>query len=81
MNFRHLKAQMGIMGRVLLLALRRLDDGFATAARTGDRLENAAAEEANKAHYDEHAVNYENLPDVFRLGSQWVSDSSPRMRW
>ena len=49
MNFRHLKAQMGIMGRVLLLALRRLDDGFATAARTGDRLENAAAEEANKA--------------------------------
>ncbi|KAL1696180.1 S-adenosyl-L-methionine-dependent methyltransferase [Schizophyllum commune] len=28
------------------------------------------AEEANKAHYDEHAVNYENLPDVFRLGSQ-----------
>ena len=28
------------------------------------------AEEANKAHYDEFAVNYENLPDVFRLGSQ-----------
>ena len=39
------------------------------------------AEEANKAHYDEHAVNYENLPDVFRLGSQWVSDNSPRLRW
>ncbi|KAL1735653.1 S-adenosyl-L-methionine-dependent methyltransferase [Schizophyllum commune] len=32
------------------------------------------AEEANKAHYDEFAVNYENLPDVFRLGSQVANE-------
>ncbi|KAL1748604.1 S-adenosyl-L-methionine-dependent methyltransferase [Schizophyllum fasciatum] len=27
------------------------------------------AEEANKAHYDENAASYENIPDVLKLGS------------
>ena len=36
MNFRHLKAQMGIMGRVLLLALRRLDDAHAEEEEVRD---------------------------------------------